>query len=76
MNPKKENPKITKVAEPSVVYESLQIKFKGIDRATFGFDEEVKNGYTPEEFKAKMNKRIEEWWGNNTVEIHYSASQS
>ena len=58
MNPKKANTKIAKVEEPSVVYESSNVKFKGIDRATFDFDEEVKNGYTPEEFKAEMHKRI------------------
>jgi len=58
MNIKKQNPKITKVEEPSVVYESSKIKFKGIDRATFDFDEEFKNGYTPEEFKSEMHKRI------------------
>lgn len=58
INPKKENLKITKVGEPSVVYESSKIKFQGIDRATFDFDEEVKKGYNPEEFKAKMHKRI------------------
>lgn len=58
MNPKKENPKITKVEEPSVLYESSKVKFKGIDRETFDFDEEVRNGYTPEEFKAEMHKRI------------------
>ena len=40
MNPKKENPKITKVEEPSVVYETSRVKFKGIDWATFDFDEE------------------------------------
>ena len=48
MNPKKEIPKITKVEEPFVVYKSSNIKSKGIDRATFDFDEEVKNFYTPE----------------------------
>jgi hypothetical protein len=58
MNPKKESPKIIKVEEPSVAYETSKVKFKGIDRATFDFDEEVKNGYTPEEFKAEMHKRI------------------
>lgn len=58
MNPKKENPKITKVEEPSVAYEASKVKFKGIDRATFDFDEEVRNGYAPEEFKAEMHKRI------------------
>jgi hypothetical protein len=63
MNPKKENPKINKVEEPSVNYESSKLKFKGIDRATFDFDEEFKNGLTPEEFKAEMHKRIRSWWG-------------
>jgi hypothetical protein len=59
MNAKKENPKVNKVEEPSVDYEVSKIKFKGIDRATFNFDEEVKKGYTPEQFKAEMHKRIE-----------------
>jgi hypothetical protein len=63
MNFKKEIPKITKVEEPFVVYESSKIKFKGIDRATFDFDEEVKNGYTPEEAKAESIRKIREWWG-------------
>lgn len=58
MNPKKDNPKINKAEEPSKAYETIRIKFKGIDRATFDFDEEFKNGLTPEEFKAEMHKRI------------------
>ncbi|NDP21740.1 MAG: hypothetical protein GZ091_11770 [Paludibacter sp.] len=58
MNSKKANPKITKMEEPAVVYESSKSKFKGIDRATFDFDKEFKNGLTPEEFKAEMHKRI------------------
>ena len=63
MNSKKENPKITKVEEPTVAYETSKIKFQGIDRATFDFDEEFKNGYTLEEAKAESIKRIREWWG-------------
>jgi hypothetical protein len=63
MNAKKENPKVNKVEEPSIVYESSEIKFKGIERTTFYFDEEVRNGFTPEEFKAEMHKRIQAWWG-------------
>lgn len=63
MNPKKDNPKITRVEEPEVVYDSSQLKSKGIDRATFDFDEEFKNGYTPEEAKAESIRRIREWWG-------------
>jgi hypothetical protein len=58
MNPKKENLKVIKVEEPSVDYEFSKIKFKGIDRATFNFDEEFKKGYTAEEAKAEMRKRI------------------
>lgn len=63
MNPKKENPKITKVEEPAVVYESSKNKLQGIDRATFDFDKEFKNGLTPEEAKAESIRKIREWWG-------------
>jgi hypothetical protein len=63
MNPKKDNPKINKAEEPSAAYETSKIKFKGIDRATFDFDDEFKNGLTPEEAKAESIKRIREWWG-------------
>ena len=42
---------------------SSKIKFNGIDRATFDFDKEFKNGYTPEEAKAESIRRIREWWG-------------
>ncbi len=59
MNPKKQKPKITKGKEPAVIYESSKLKSKGIDRDAFDFDEEFKNGCTPEEFKAEMHKRIE-----------------
>jgi hypothetical protein len=58
MNPKKENPKITKVEEPAVVYESPKTASKGIDWAIFDFDKEFEKGLTPEEFKAEMAKRI------------------
>lgn len=58
MNPKKENSKITKVEEPTSTYETSKIKFKGIDKTTFDFDEEFKNGYTPEQLKEEMHKRI------------------
>jgi hypothetical protein len=58
MDPKKENLKVNNVEEPAIVYESLKVKFKGIDRVAFNFDEEVKNGFTPEEFKDEMHKRI------------------
>ena len=58
MNLKKENSKITKVEKPTSTYETLKIKFKGIDRITFDFDEEFKNGYTPKQLKEEMHKRI------------------
>ena len=63
MNPKKDNPKINKAEEPSATYETSKIKFKGIDRTTFDFDEEFKNGLTTEEAKAESIRRIREWWG-------------
>ena len=63
MNPKKENPKITKVEEPSVAYESSKVKIKGIDRTTFDFGAEFKNGYTLEEAKAESIRKMREWWG-------------
>jgi len=63
MNPKKENPKTHKVEEPADVYETSKLKQKGIDSATFDFDEEFKNGLTPEEAKAESIRRIREWWG-------------
>lgn len=58
MNPKRENPKTTKMEEPAVVYESSKAKSQGIDRDNFNFDEEFKKGYTPEQFKEEMFKRI------------------
>jgi hypothetical protein len=59
MNAKEDNPKVNKVEEPSVDYKVSKIKFKGIDRATFNFDEEFKKGYTVEEAKAEMRKRMQ-----------------
>jgi len=58
MDSKKGNSKISKAEEPSAAYETSKIKFKGIDRTTFDFDEEFKNGLTPEQFKEEMHKRI------------------
>lgn len=63
MKPEKENPNATKAEEPAVYYESSKLKYKGIDRTTFDFDEEFKNGLTPEEAKAESIRRIREWWG-------------
>lgn len=58
MDSKKENSKISKAEEPYAACETSKIKFKGIDRTTFDFDEEFKNGLTPEQFKEEMHKRI------------------
>ena len=52
----------SKAEEPSIGYEPSKIRFKGIDRATFNFDEEVKKGLTPEQAKAESIRRIREWW--------------
>jgi hypothetical protein len=63
MNTNKETPKIIKVEEPSVAYESSISKFKGIDRETFDFDAEFKKGLTIEEAKAESIRLISQWWG-------------
>lgn len=63
MNTNKETPKIIKVEEPSVAYESSIPKFKGIDRETFDFDVEFKKGLTIEEAKAESIRLISQWWG-------------
>ena len=63
MNSQKENTKVSKAEEPSVVYESMKLKQKGIDRATFDFDAEFEKGLTPEEAKGESLRRIREWWG-------------
>ncbi len=63
MCPKKENSKPNRIEEPAVSYSVSKIKQKGIDLATFDFDKEFENGFTPEEAKAESIKRIREWWG-------------
>ncbi|WP_140484813.1 hypothetical protein [Flavobacterium sp. GSA192] len=63
MNAKGKKSKIDKVEEPATAYEFSKGKQQGIDHATFDFDTEFANGYTPEEFKAEMKKRIRLWWG-------------
>lgn len=63
MSAKKTSSKLPKVEEPAVVYESSQVKHKGIDRATFDFDTEFANGLTPEEAKEEAKRRIRVWWG-------------
>lgn len=58
MDAEKRKSKITKVEEPTISYAVSKTKQKGIDQSTFDFDEEMKKGYTPEEFKDEMHKRI------------------
>ncbi|MBQ0907177.1 hypothetical protein KBJ98_00500 [Flavobacterium sp. F-328] len=62
MDVEKNKSENSKAEEPSIGYETSKIRFKGIDRATFNFDEEVKKGLTPEQAKAESIKRIREWW--------------
>ncbi len=62
MNIEKNKSENSKAEEPSIGYEPSKIGFKGIDRATFNFDEEVKKGFTPEQAKAESIRRIREWW--------------
>ncbi|PWB19412.1 hypothetical protein [Flavobacterium sp. HTF] len=59
MNSEEENKKKNnKVEEPATEYEIQKPKFKGIDPETFDFDAEFAKGFTLEEFKAEMSKRI------------------
>ena len=37
---------------------TIEAQQKGIDQSTFDFDAEMERGYTPEEFKVEMVKRI------------------
>jgi hypothetical protein len=59
MNAKGKKSKIDKAEEPAVNYDVSKPKQQSIDPATFDFDTEFANGYTPEEFKAEMHKRIQ-----------------
>ncbi len=63
MNAKGKKYKIDKVEEPVVNYDVSKPKQQGIDHATFDFDTEFANGYTPEQAKAESIRRIREWWG-------------
>ncbi|MFC5681604.1 hypothetical protein ACYE2N_07375 [Flavobacterium sp. MAHUQ-51] len=58
MNAKGKKSKIDQVEEEITSYERIITKQKGIDPETFDFDAEFKKGYTPEEFKEEMLKRI------------------
>jgi hypothetical protein len=63
MCPKKENSKPNRIEEPAVSYSVSKSKPNGVDLASFDFDKEFENGFTPEEAKAESIKRIREWWG-------------
>ncbi len=59
MNAKGKKTKIDKVEETAAAYDISKAKQQGIDWATFDFDAEFEKGYTLEEFKAEMHKRIQ-----------------
>lgn len=63
MNAKGKKSKIDKVEETATAYDVSKTKQQGIDWATFDFDAEFEKGYTPEQAKAEMYKRIRGWWG-------------
>ena len=63
MNAKGKKSKIDKVEETATAYDVSKTKQQGIDLATFDFDAEFEKGYTPEQAKAEMYKRIRGWWG-------------
>lgn len=58
MSAKEKKTKIDKAEEPAVNYDFSKPKQQGVDRTTFDFDAEFEKGYTAEEFKAEMHKRI------------------
>jgi len=49
---------LSKLEEPSVLYKIAKIKEESESETEFDFDKEWENGYTVEEFKAEMHKRI------------------
>ena len=58
MDAKKGKSEITKVDEPAVSYKVSTLKEETENQNTFDFDSEFANGFTPEEFKQEMFKRI------------------
>ncbi len=50
---------LSKLEEPEVWYKISKIKEESEQATEFDFDREFANGYTPEEFKKEMYKRIE-----------------
>lgn len=51
---------LSKLEEPEVWYQISKIKeeSESEEKPEFDFDKEFENGYTPEEFKKEMHKRI------------------
>lgn len=49
---------LSKLEEPSILYEIAKLKEESEKEPEFDFDKEFENGYTAEEFKKEMHKRI------------------
>jgi len=49
---------LSKLEEPTILYEIAKLKEESEKEANFDFDKEFENGYTPEEFKEEMHKRV------------------
>lgn len=49
---------LSKVEEPSILYQISKLKEESEKEIEFDFDKEFENGYTAEEFKKEMHKRI------------------
>jgi len=47
---------LSKLEEPSILYQISKLKEES--EKELDFDKEFENGYTPEEFKEEMHKRI------------------
>ncbi|NRT13915.1 hypothetical protein HNP99_000240 [Flavobacterium sp. 28A] len=58
MSKKKETVRKNVVGEPVVSYQKEVLKQESNNQDTFNFDEELKKGLTPTEFKDEMLKRI------------------
>jgi hypothetical protein len=49
---------LSKLEEPRILYQISKLKEESEKETEFDFDKEFENGYTPEEFKEEMFKRI------------------
>lgn len=54
---------LSKLEEPSILYEIAKLKEESEKETNFDFDKEFENGYTVEEAKVESIKKIREWWG-------------